>query len=296
MKEVVQFINQIFGVSNETSASIVITLLTFTLSLFLAKIGIIIQRVVDRAVYRRVILQAANRFNKQIQKQALEFVKASEGLVFKNDIGFKVGRVQLFSIETFESIGYKKAVESHLLGIENFIFNRYLKSIKTKALDKIWESILSVNYWHNKFVSDTNIFLEKYNLYNENRNNAIESYNNKFLLCVNEYQEKNQTREYEYLLQISTVRFNWTKLEDNNRADICHENLVLPTRKICEKYSDLKIAIEINIDLLRATHEFVNQRNTIDFNKQLFLSYSVNFKNYSRTISKCIQILKMPYG
>lgn len=295
MKELVKLTNDFLGITNEISAPIIITLITFFISLSLTNIGLIFKRYRDRRIYRRVIKNAALRLNKQIIKQSQEFKKSSDNISFKNDVGFKFGRVQLLSIETFESIGYKKAVESYLIGAENLSLPYFNKdTIKTKALDKLWESILSIHYWHDKFISDTNIFLEKYNQYNESRNNAIDQYNQIYLRSVNEANE-NHVRELEYLRKITEIRKDWVGLVDNNRADICHEQLVIPIRKISENYSDLKIAIEINLVLLRASHEYTNQSNTVDFNKKLFLNYSINFRNYSRIISKCIQILDRCY-
>jgi hypothetical protein len=292
MGNILDKINGILGISNQTSAPIIITLSTFFLSLLLGKIGNIYKQHKQRKIYRQVFVTALTRLIEQTKNQSKQFKKTSDNLVFKNDIGFAFGRVQLLPINTFESIGYKQSIESFLLVWRNSFTTKEQRELKTKSINRMWEAIHSIHFWHQKSIDDTNVFLDKYNLFNERRNNAIEDHNKYFLTMLELYKNKPGTPEYIYIEKAVKIREKFVKLEDKTRPDIINDNLIQPLRKLNTENQGLEIADKMNFDLLLADHEYTNQKNTIEFYRKVYSDRYYAFRNFSRTMEKSIKILK----
>jgi hypothetical protein len=294
MKEIIQYINEMFGIDNETAAPILITLLTFLLSYIIVGIGQSYKKYKDAKNIRSVFEAAVSRLIQQMKNQSKNFTITSEKLVFKNDMGFSFRRVQLFPINTFENIGYSKTVEIYILRklIEN-PFRKKRRTKKSKALNKLWEVLHSTSYWHDKAVNDTSIFLENYNKFNDRRNDAVEEHNKFFLQMLDAVYQNQITPELEaYIEKAVQIRETWIKQSERTQPDILNDYLIQPLRALNRSTPDNPIANQMNFSLLRADHEFTNQKNVLLFYQKQYADYSVIFRNYSRIADRCLKIIK----
>jgi hypothetical protein len=294
MNRIVQYINDMFGIENETSAPILITLLTFLLSYTLIWFGQIYKNYKETKKLRTVFDVAVSRLIEQMKNQSKNFSLTSENLIFKNDLGFSFRRVQLFPINTFENIGYSKTIDIYILRhpLSN-PFRRAKRTKKAKAINKLWEIIHSAQYWHEKAISDTAIFLESYNKFNDRRNDAMEEHNKFFLDMLDQVNGKQLPHEIaSYIEQAVQIRESWIKQDERTRADVINGKLIQPLRELNRKHQANPFANHMNFTLLRADHEYTNQNNVLKFYQKQYQDYGIIFKNYSRIADICLKIMK----
>jgi hypothetical protein len=294
MKEIIQYINETFGIDNETSAPIIITLLTFLLSYILVGLGQSFKKYRDAKNISNVFEAAVIGLIQQMNNQSKNFTITSENLVFKNDLGFSFRRVQLFPINTFENIGYSKTVEIYILRkwFVNF-FRKSKRTNKSKALNKLWEVLHSATYWHEKAVKDTSIFLESYNNFNDRRNDAVEEHNKFFLEMIDSVSQKQIPLELvDYIEKAVQIRQTWVNQTKRTQPDILNDYLIQPLRALNRSVPNNPIANQMNFTLLRADHEFTNQKNVLIFYQKQYADYSTIFRNYSRIAERCLKIVK----
>lgn len=294
MKEIIQYINEVFGIDNETAAPIIITLLTFIFSYVLVGLGQSFRKYKDAKNIRSVFEASVSRLIQQMNNQSKNFNTTAENLIFKNDMGFSFRRVQLFPINTFENIGYSKTVEIYIL--RKMLINPFRKSrrtMKSKALNKLWEVLHSTNYWHDKAVNDTSIFLESYNKFNDRRNDAVEEHNKFFLEMLDAvYQKQIPPELADYIEKAVQIREKWNKLTERTQPDILNDHLIQPLRDLNRSVPNNQLANQMNFSLLRADHEFTNQKNVLMFYQKQYIDYSIIFRNYSRIADRCLKIIK----
>lgn len=296
MQEIVQYINETFGIDNNTTAPILITLVTFILSYIIVWLGQLYKDYKEAAKIRAVFEVAVNRLIVQMKNQSKVFTATSNNLVFKNDMGFSFGRVQLLPINTFENVGYTKTIEIYILRVR-FVnpFNRRRRTKRAKAINKLWEVIHSVNYWHEKAINDTIIFQDTYNKYNDRRNDAVEEHNKFFLEMLDSVMHKQLTPDMsDYIEKVVQIREAWEKLVEKTQPDILNEYFIQSLRRLNREQVNNPFARGMSPYLLRADHEFTNQNNVLEFYRKQYQDYSIIFRNYSRIADKCIRMLKDP--
>ncbi len=294
MMKIVEYINKIFGIENNTTATILISLFTFLFSYILVWLGQLYIAYRERKTIRIVFEEAINKMISQMKNQSKNYSKNSENLVFKNEIGFDFKIGPLFPLNTFENIGYSKLIDIYILrGILFAPMKRAIRKKRAKAINKLWEVITSIHFWNNLAIQNTSKFLDDYNKYNDSRNEAVEGYNQLYLEMYDSLNLGQLTIiEEEYFKKVNLIRDQWIKKTNYIRPDIINEFLIQPLRFLNLNNEQIKYANQMNFWLLKADLEFNNQSNILLFNKNQYLHYSIIYKNYSRLAEKCVMILK----
>ena len=286
-----EYLMREFGIDENTSATIVITLLIAALGIAINLVYQFSSKLIKRWQRRRIFFISVKRYSHQISKQAIGYSQTADKFTFENQEGFGFTRTDLFPSQVLSDLGYKETYEACFSGIENTL--KCKNKLRLKAFNKIWECVHSTDYLHNKSFDGMDKFIEQYNTTNTARNVALtahQKYWEPIILATDgETVERNIGT---YLQGCDRVHVEWQNTEKRTRPDIVQRKLVLPLRIHNRKYKAQEIAQVMNYNLLTASAEYENQRTLLRGNKRQFKIYACTFRYWGRVTSKSSKILK----
>lgn len=291
MKDIQKYLELTFGIDANTSATLIITLFVFIVGLILQQGLRTFTNYLERKRTRKTFFFALEEFWLQVKKQSEEYLKISNGLRFDKENNFEFKKATISTITSLNELGFKNAYEALFHGPENWI--KINSKVKMKAFNKIWNSIKSVEFWHEKSFQDIDFFITKYNLFNDRRNSALRNYRAFIEPIMHSFNGKNIPKELAfYLKKVDQIQFEWQKMPDRTRADIVNKHLIIPLRILNRKNQDKEIAVKMNDNLLESSLEYQNLINLLEVHKKQYKSYYRNFRQYYKTCKKGQRIIK----
>lgn len=289
MKELQCYLKNNFKIDENTSATIIITL-----SIFIA--GILIQQglsisagYIKRKRIRKLFEINVKNFVVEVKIQEKAYRTTADSFKFETGLVYAFTRATIFSHHSIKEIGYQNSYEAFFHGVENiFMFKR---NKKLTAFSKIWSSVNSIDYWHDRTFADIHKFQEKLDEYNSRWNSAIEKHR-QFVESIMA-QVNGQLIEKElgtYLTEVDRIQTIWQNLPERTRPDILNKNLIIPLRVLNRKNQN-DISRKMNENLLAASIEFQNKRNLLKAQRELFFHFARSFRMNYRFSTIAIKIV-----
>lgn len=292
IKSIHIFLQDYFGVNQDTSATIITTLLVFIVGFILTVLSRAILAYLKRRSTRLLILNFITNYCDQIENQSKGFAKSSEQFRFKDKSNYTM-RIRAF---TQLDLGNSQVFEAFFTGIENIVCKKESRNLKRKAFNKIWEILSSVEFWSKRSIDDLKLFNERNDNHQDLRNAAIDQHRRLFerVMIETQNQTTNSKDFFEYLTLYDKVISDYQKLPNLTFPKVAHENLVLPLRKLNSSYGKMGflIALDLNDPLMTASHQYDNLENLLNEFRKLFLDRSWQFRGYRRYLQKSVAILK----
>lgn len=279
-----------FGIDRNTAATIIITIVVFGA-------GVLTTLLVDffRTWYRRKMVQQVLKlnlrdFSKKLSKQAKIFFKTAPQFNFDKRGPLETSRVEISQISSLREIGYDQSFQAFFYGIYNISF--FGRKLRVKAFNKLWDTVSSISFWHEKSIKDFDFFLEHYNAYNEKRNTAIKGYMGTIEPIFIDSKGKGVPAPFgQYLQGVDAIHVNWQGLQNRTLPHIIQRNLVLPVMILSRKNQNLPLANTLNAYLLDASIHYENMSNLQSVTRQQYLYYYSLFKGSSKLLKKIEGIL-----
>lgn len=295
MIEFQQKVSDFLQIDNNTLATILCTLLVFVVGGLIRQFYNYMQSYWDRKRKRKLFENVATEYFKQIEKQASLLKKSSSAFSFSNDPGFQIYRADLHTNSILNSIGYDKVFEAYFFGFENMFESRV--SLRIKAFNKIWTTIISAEVQHNQAYDSFARFIDKYNNYNAKRNDHLDAFRKAFEGHVLNAVGKKVGSELpakvaRYLKEAVQIHVQWQALENPRRPDVIHNGLVVKMRALNQNNTELRFVNELTDLLLLASLEFENQEKILANQQKQFEEYSIAFRNSARISKKSLDILR----
>lgn len=286
MKELQEYLHCNFGIDANTSSSILITLFVFVAGLFTSELLKLISRLRGRRTQREVISSFINHSITQTKKQVRSYEKIALEFSWSGNKHISLGRTILNKVD----FNYKMVFDSYFIGLENISLNRKQKS---KALNRLWEAINSLEYWHNISFTDVDNFVKKYSEYNIKRSEALDEHRRlieSVLTSVNGTSLPIQLGRY--IQEIDNIHVTWQGIENRTRPDILQSVLINPLLEHNRANPDIQIARRSSDLLLAATFQFENLESLLTTYKEQFNNYARIFRYNYRTLEKALNLLK----
>ena len=198
-----------------------------------------------------------------------------------------------YHLELVNQIGYKDTFDSLFSGFENS-FNKccYTKA-KTRAFMKIWETLNNIEFWENKAFHDFDSLLNRYNDYNNRRNNALENYRKMIEPIAQQVNAGRGVPERIalYLQALDKINVVWQRCDKRTTPYVAHKKLVIPMRILNRKFSDLPLANSINDHLLQASFYYDNMYHLLKVYRKQYAIYAASFRYNYRVTERAIRIL-----
>ena len=281
------WLKDVFGIDENTSATIIITIFVFG-----AGVGFSLLLDFFRAWYRRkmlqkVILMNIQDFIKGLTRQSKSYHSTALQFEMDSKTLLQTTRVELPQISIIKEIGYDETYQAFFYGFYNF--NVCLRKLKRKSFQKIWETIQMVSFWQERALSDFDSFLSRYNTYNEMRNRAVSNLRDQLMALSN---TQSTVIPKELFDAFNTVLLNWEKQEERTMPKIFHEKYTLPMLEICIKYSSIQQLNVIVSSLHEESWHYFNIVQLEQIKSKQFRHYGNLFKARAQLLKVVLKILK----
>lgn len=284
------YLEKSYGIDPNTSATIFITLFIFLVGIVIQQSLSFFGKYMQRRKTRKIFKISLKGFISQVEKQSKEYNKTAQSLSFDKENKFEFKRATIATLSILNDIGYQQTYEAFFFGLENFF--KFKVDLKLKAFNKIWDSIKSVEFWHDNSFGEVTQFMDKYNNFNEKRNNATENHRKFFEdIMLSHIGQKDPERIGIYLQAAQRIHTQWQNYPNRTRPNIIHKQLIVRLRILNKKNQDINIANRMNDDLLEASLWFQNQNSLLKAHRNQFVIYSRIFRMYYRLCKKANEIL-----
>lgn len=297
VKTIQAAINELLGIGNQASATILITLFVFFCGLLLQYLFRAYSTSVRKKQKRKSFITAASTFFNRTKSQARNYLEGSEYYQHSNEKNPILKSAHFLPIASKTLFDYK---DTYSAFFERPWWRRFLmcnKDLKKHAFIRLWEIMHVVEFMH----TDSNKFMDemsnRYNIFNERRNNSVVTFRRvleELRLSTEEAKRKNQVISIEfrnYLKELNEIWNSWVDKENTRRPDVTNEKLVLPVIALNEQYNSFGIASRLNDSLYDAKHEYWEQTRHLEAQRNFLVMRSKSFKYYAKLGKHCIILL-----
>lgn len=169
MKEIIDCIKDTFGIDNNTTATILITISVFLIGLIFQALYHIIVNIIKRSRYRSMFIHLLEEISKSSYKQGEFFKDFAKTLDIKYVGHFNLNTATLSYLSTYEKLDFEILYSAFFHGIENLFSRR-----KLKAFAKAHTALSKTVGIENKYPEDLKNFITKFNGYEDKWNDSIE--------------------------------------------------------------------------------------------------------------------------
>lgn len=289
MKRFIEFINELFSIQNETSATIVITLTIFILGFILTGVMNIIRAYNSRKSIRNLFIDLLIEVSKTALKQADYFKSFEDILSIENKDFFRLKKTPINHLDNLSKLSINAFHEAYFTGFENI----FCRKIRQKAFNKIWIHISSLSFWEEKHHNELKDFINKFNSYENKRNDELETWRKISDQLIYMAQQQNvEGKLREYFTKYDKIVYTWQNAGQNTHYFVVQRDLIEPLRKLNREYKELPFVLTLTNPLLGVTSGYENLVSLLNVNKITYHSHYQSYKNSGRIIAKAIKILK----
>lgn len=276
-------LNNWFGIDNNTSATILITVIIFVIGLSFTEVLKSLNAIIQRKRIRNMCKINFKDLELGIKKQEKAYLKYIESLTFSNRRGFNFSEVEITPIVALQEIGFTKIYESYFTGIENIFINKN----KLRAFKKLWSIIVVIPIWQEKIKSYSNQQLANYNEWNDKRNLSLRKFNK---LCDafifdKEIDNSPDLELINFVNKIIQIRHEYTLQGDITNPETVENFWVQPMLKLNRVENQNPIVHELIDFLLTASHEYKNMVQILEIGKKQTFIFYLNFKCKAKQIN-----------
>lgn len=291
MKSIQNYFSLNFNIDNNTSATILITLLVFLCGILATWFAKFIYGFITRKENRKLLIILVDQVVDSNRKQSLQFNNAWNRISiesYKTGLGMK--RASFHFSEILNQLGYNNCYFAFFNGVENIPNRLFKNSYKLKAFMKLWEIINACEFWVDKAFNDAENIFDKINYYGDLRNEALDN----FRKIIDRYKIEWATigvshDHLQYIVELDSILVNWQNAKDCRTPFVAQNQLIEPTLKLNRKFQNLSIILEINDYLLKASFYYENMQNCILTFRKQFVIYSANFRCNYRLLEVAIK-------
>ena len=290
---IVNRFSDLFTVSNEVIASILIPLFVFFAGLVFQLLFKYVQKIKDRNVTKDILnliygdletklLSISENLLKNSKEYCLESKKIKP--IFPNIIKSE--------INTLDKIGYERIYRSYFLGSNSWLYRTRYKA-KLKALKEILNVTSYSNDVCERFAPESVDFFKRQNLFLDEFtsivNGLIISHDAIMLKHIN---KKNEKEIVLILSKLTKIQQVYLKEKDEHRSEVVYKFYLKPGFEVLE---DINMLNEEVIDLRRqfaiAVGHYNNLENNMDTQRNQLIGYSQYFKNKSKVLKEELKVL-----
>ena len=291
-----EFIEKLFNISHDASASLIITLSTFILGYLITAVVFVVTRYLERKSNRKIFLDNLKSLNKSSKRQQTAFLDTVKSLDIVTNLLWEYSKVEFFQIPVFREMSYKDSFKSFFFGFENQLTFWRNKKLKRRAYNKTWENLNNIQFWSDRALNEFYPALDKYNQHGERRNMALnqlrQMWEHLFLIAKNEPQRFSQD-EFKYLKQLDKIIATYQKVPTNHRVlpFTTQRKLILPIRILNKKYQTLPLVRELNDKAYEVSTYYNEMELLIRHTRIQYKEYYYAFRRIQKTNEIIVKIL-----
>ena len=270
MTEVQEIVNRIFSIGNETSAPIIITLFIFIVGILINYLINLIEKIIKRKSNRNLFRELLKEISKTTLKQADIFKEFSETLTVDYEDTFILKRENINHLSNLNKLSFDTIHESFFTGIENYFYFRHNR----EEFNRVWSGISNLTYWENYYRNDLNLFIDKFNNYENKRNDVLGSYNKSFASYILDIKDSDKSvRIKEYIDEYLETAEKYEKVSNRSHYHKAHIHLVKPLLNLNQKFIDISFCLALKNHLIEMSFYYENLEKLLKVYQNLFMNY-----------------------
>lgn len=284
MNKVQGFLQEVFSIDANTSATILISILVFVIGLIITWFGNSLKNFLKRKRRRKQFRLLIESISNGAIKQAKNF--SSSLPTFKIDyIGYFTLKNSVISqLDNIDKINLEVFFEAYFSGIENLLSN----SKKRKAFNRTWGHFYHLKKIETRYTEQLQSFISKFNKTEDLRNESLDIFFNSIKTILQQVNNANFPPDLrQYVMRVDRVFVAWQTLDEENRTHyfVVNQNIVEPIFEINKDFiNDYSDVLNINNQLLLVKYHYENMENQIKHFYKTIDDYSGFYRLLSRIL------------
>jgi len=275
--------NSLFKIGGDALITSLVAIAIFFLGIIFQAMWHSVIAYLNRRKARRMFAFLLKEFIADTEKQSQNLRKNAEQFTFAKRNEYHILNTNITSSKMFNDIGFKFIYEAYFVGFEYYLTfgNRNDYHKKYMLLVK---NIIDAEYWHEKSMITIFNALESFNKYHDIRNNALESFRKKVDNVAHDLMHSKVTKEFkDYFEGVDNIYCKWQAEVDATAPHIANDILVQPLLEHNRNHPQIRLAIQLNDDLLLASAHFKNQKNVLEGMKDQTSRYADIFGKFAKS-------------
>lgn len=290
---IIAFLNSTFGIDNNVSVPILISLIVFIiggLANFLIKsINSYYSNLRIRNSYRVMLKEIVRQC--ELKEKFTKFFYPT--LIIEHQGHWPMKFFRMSYVETATALDFNIIFNSfgHIFRIRN------KKKLRLKAFNKMWSTIENLRFYENRIVGEFETlfkqFTEHENKYQYHLEELRKSHDKFFQPLIGRPITPGEFTPivFNYVKEQDRIWHEWEIMENRTSNINRYSNLIIPLLALNRHNPGIDFTLEINNCLLAAEHEFCLMNNILGLNRRLFYNYYRNYRSSKMGLKKCLEIL-----
>jgi len=291
--KLLEYINEIFGIGNEVSAPILITILVFITGGLLSFIYYIITAYVQRKDLREIYLVMIKNIISDCKIKEKQTKRFFPTLTTEHKGNWSLSFMRINYLNTVFELNFNEVFKA----FESAARFSCSKRLKQKAFHKIYSNLDNVKYFETFIKPDIENFITDFNNHHIKYKDSISKFNqimDKLRFDLNGIAiTKGNSPIEDYAIITDKVWRKWLELDKTERVHYktTYKMLVEPTLVINRKEFKLPFTLEMNEYLMDCQIQYIEMENILKRAYLTFKNHNNNYRDTSRILTKCIKIL-----
>ncbi|MBZ9626650.1 hypothetical protein LB450_00915 [Psychroflexus sp. CAK1W] len=291
----IEWINEIFGISNEVSVPTLISIIVFLIgglvNYLFSKLKEYNLRKSNRETFRHLLKEVC----KDLKTKEKNLLKFYPQINLKREETWRFKHRDIIYLETIFEFDF---IEIYYSFRKQFSFSLN-KKLKSKTFHKIWALLRKYKFYEHKIIQDLDNLtkshseqLERYNFNMEKYRELKELNHHKYM--VESVSNKEKDIEIKLFLEKENeISYSWADLgEIRTHYFYSYNNLVKPLLELNREQSDLAITLEYGKILVQCELEYQQLESIINSYNHIFKDYYLGYKRDHKLLKKYLELIK----
>lgn len=297
--KLVDYLHRTFGAGRDTTANILITLFTFSLGILITILFKLIEGIIERRKYRKLLKINLKGLIKEMLRQANAYDKFSKALVFESDSVPTFRTVSISCASIFNQIGYKNFYSAFFNGIENIRYKK--RTPKQIAFNNLWSAIEFLKLFHESSFNEFEMFVKNEKEANELRNQCIlKAYELANTLRNTFHNNPVPSNLDLYRNELEKIFIDYQRQTDTTNPKIVNNLFIHPIFELNARNMNLVLPIDyqsklntpiFNSILMECLIRYENQKNLVEATHLYFENLNENFQSHLQKLKSTYKIL-----
>lgn len=287
----IEWINEYFGINNDVSVPIVVTLIIFITGGLISYVFIWLKNLFKRKQLRKTLLFLIARTEYDLKSQEKNLHKFYKALNVEDKDNLNLTYSSIGYIDTFFELDFNEIYSAYR---KRFFWRFWNRQIREKAFHIIWETLRNIRYIETRIEPDFRFLNSKLNEHHNKYNDSMTSLRKFFDDTRRDHQGKEVPVKFGmFIKKLDKIWLDWTKLDEKERVRyfVTYNQIVKPTWNLISKYPNLPIIKQMDLPLLNCMHQFNQMDSLLNSYKELFHSHYIFYRKSRKRLNKASKIL-----
>jgi hypothetical protein len=287
----IESINNIFGITNDVSVPILISLIVFITGGFITYIFDKISAYQQRVQLRNTFLLLINQTTINLKTKEKYFQLFFPTLNVEHNDSWSLTNSPLSYLDTFFELNFADLYNAFR---KKIFWSCSNKNLKNKAFHKVWSILRNLKFIESQIESNLNEMITKFTVYQNKYNESLLSYRKFFDDIIRDKNGKELPKELaNFIVAQDKLWYKWEQKEESDRVKyfVTYNEIVKPVIELLKVNSSLPITKEIDVALLDCAHQYIQMEALLHAYQDLFYSHYMSYKASRRSLNKILKIL-----